>query len=139
LRRALRRLGVVFVERFDPQRAVREVAALERHIANGRSLVIFPEGTNRRIPGLFPFHQGAFLAAARARVPIVPGGITGSRAVLRADQWFPRRGPIAVTIRPPLPTATPSPAATPGWEAVSALRELARREIASASGEPLVE
>jgi 1-acyl-sn-glycerol-3-phosphate acyltransferase len=132
LRRTLRRLDVVFVERFDPQLAAREVGALETHLRSGRSLAIFPEGTNRRIPGLFPFHQGAFLAAARAGVPIVPGGIMGTRTVLRADQWFPRRGPVTVTLRPPITAA----AAT--WEAALSLRDRTRVEVAAASGEPLV-
>jgi 1-acyl-sn-glycerol-3-phosphate acyltransferase len=133
LRRALRRLGVVFVERFDRERAAHEVDALEQRIRDGRSLVIFPEGTNRRRPGLFPFHLGAFAVAARTSVPIVPGGIWGSRTVLRADQWFPRRGPLTITVRPPL-----FPAAST-WEAAVALQERARAEIAIAAREPLVE
>ena len=132
LGRALRRLGVLFVERFDRERAVQEVAALESQVRRGRSLVVFPEGTNRRIPGLFPFHLGAFLVAAHAGVPVVAGGIAGSRTVLRADQWFPRRGPITVTLRPSVL------ARGSAWEDAVALRDRSRAEVATASQEQLV-
>jgi 1-acyl-sn-glycerol-3-phosphate acyltransferase len=132
LRRALRRLGLTFVERFDPQRAAAELGALEEELGRGRSLVVFPEGTNRRAPGLFPFHEGAFLAAAHRGAPVVPGGIRGTRTILRADQWFPRPGAITFAFGPPL---TPE---GPTWEDALALRDRARREVSDASGEPLV-
>ena len=132
LRRALRRLGVLFVERFDRERAVQEVGALEEQVRHDKSLLVFPEGTNRRIPGLFPFHLGAFLVAAHAGAPVVPGGIVGSRTVLRADQWFPRRGRITVTFRPPL-----GPQGSE-WEDAVALRDRSRGEVAIAAEEPLV-
>jgi 1-acyl-sn-glycerol-3-phosphate acyltransferase len=93
---------------------------------------VFPEGTNRRIPGLFPFHAGAFLAAARTGTTVVPGGIAGSRVVLRADQWFPRHGSITITLREPLTAHGTS------WEAALALRDRSREIIAQTSGEPLV-
>jgi 1-acyl-sn-glycerol-3-phosphate acyltransferase len=133
LRRALRRLGVLFVERFDPRRAAHEVDALAECLRRGRSLVVFPEGTNRRIPGLFPFHAGAFVVAARASVPLVPGGIVGSRVVLRADQWFPRHGSITVKLRAPLTADGTS------WEAALGLCTRARALVAETADEPIVD
>src|SRR6185503_18261045 len=65
LRRALVRLGALFVERFDAKRGIEDTARLESVVREGGALVIFPEGTNRRIPGLFPFRLGAFQIAAR--------------------------------------------------------------------------
>jgi 1-acyl-sn-glycerol-3-phosphate acyltransferase len=133
LRGPLGRLGVLFVERFDPRQSVEDATLLEDRVRHGRSLVVFPEGTNRRTPGLFPFHLGAFLAAARAGAPIVPGAITGTRAVLRADQWFPRRAPITVTLLPALAPESDT------WTGAVALRDRARETIAVGAGEPLVE
>jgi 1-acyl-sn-glycerol-3-phosphate acyltransferase len=137
LRRALVRLGVEFVERFDPKRGIEDTARLEAAVRDGASLVVFPEGTNRRIPGLFPFRLGAFQIAARTRAPVVPGGIAGTRAVLRADQWFPRRAPVEVTMGAPL--SADSEVHSETWEATLALRERARAEIANLAGEHLVE
>jgi 1-acyl-sn-glycerol-3-phosphate acyltransferase len=133
LRRALERLGVLFVERFDPKRGLEDTARLEAAVRAGRSLIVFPEGTNRRVPGLFPFRMGAFQIAARAGAPIVPGGIRGTRAVLRADQAFARRAPIDVTLLSPLR------AESDAWEAAVRLRDRVRGCIAEASGEPLVD
>jgi 1-acyl-sn-glycerol-3-phosphate acyltransferase len=131
-RRPLERLGVVFVERFDPKQGIEDTARLEAMVRGGRSLIVFPEGTNRRIPGLFPFHAGAFTIAARTRTPIVPGGITGTRAVLRADTAFPRRAPIEIALGAPLAAESES------WEAAMALRDRARDAIAKLAGEPPV-
>jgi 1-acyl-sn-glycerol-3-phosphate acyltransferase len=133
LRRALVRLGVEFVERFDPKRGVEDTARMEAFVRAGGSLIVFPEGTNRRIPGLFPFRLGAFQIAARTGTPVVPGGIIGTRAVLRADQWFPRRAPVEVVL------AAPRAADGETWDAALALRDLARAEIAKLTGEHLVE
>ena len=131
-RRALRRLGVLFVERFDPKQGVEDTARLEAAVRGGASLVVFPEGTNRRIPGLFPFHLGAFQIAARTGAPIVPGGIVGTRTVLRADQAFPRRAPIDITSRPRWRADGES------WDATLGLRDRVREAIAKAAGEALV-
>jgi 1-acyl-sn-glycerol-3-phosphate acyltransferase len=133
VRRGLDRLGVLFVERSDGRRAVEDAARLEAKVRGGGALVVFPEGTNRRIPGLFPFHLGAFLIAARTGSPIVPGAIEGTRAVLRADQAFPRRAPIEVTLLPPVFATADS------WEAAVALRDGVRDAIAQRAHEALVD
>ncbi len=133
LRRALVRLGVLFVERLDPKRGIEDTARLEAAVREGATLVVFPEGTNRRIPGLFPFRMGAFQIAARTGAPVVPGGIIGTRAVLRADQWFPRRAPIEVALAPPVV------AEGDGWDAAVALRDRTRAAIAKLAHEHLVD
>jgi 1-acyl-sn-glycerol-3-phosphate acyltransferase len=133
LRRPLQRLGIEFVERVDPKRGVEDTARLEAAVRGGRSLIVFPEGTNRRIPGLFPFRLGAFQIAARTGTPIVPGGIVGTRALLRADQWFPRRAAVEVILGPPI---TPE---SEGWDATLALRDRTRAAIADLAGEALVD
>jgi 1-acyl-sn-glycerol-3-phosphate acyltransferase len=100
--RYLARLGAEFVERFDIKRSVEDANRMAALVAAGRSLLVFPEGTFVAGPGLLPFHLGAFLAAASAGVPIVPVRLRGTRDVLPADQWWPRRGAIEVDIGAPL-------------------------------------
>jgi acyl carrier protein len=80
----LRRIGAGFVERFDKQRGVADARHIARKIQAGHSLLFFPEGTFTRMPGLLPFHMGAFVAAAEAGTPVVPVTIRGSRSILRA-------------------------------------------------------
>ena len=126
----LRRLGAHFVERFELARGTEDARRLVEATRVGDRLVFFPEGTFARMPGLAAFHMGAFVAAAEAQVPVVPVAIRGTRAVLRPDRWFPRRGAIAVTVGAPLrPPGT-------DWAAAIALRDAVRTEILRHCGEP---
>ena len=126
-RNYLTRLGAEFVERGDVKRSVEDANRMAAAVAQGRSLMVFPEGTFVARPGLLPFHLGAFLAAARARAPVVPVAIRGSRTIFPAGAWWPRRGAIEVEIAAPILPSTD----TPELFAVAVkLREAARREIA---------
>jgi 1-acyl-sn-glycerol-3-phosphate acyltransferase len=101
--------------------------------ARGKSLAFFPEGTFRRSAGLLPFRSGAFVTAAAAGVPVLPVAIRGSRALLRARQWLPRRGALVVTIGAPIPPPT---AASGPFAAAIELRAAARAVILRECGEP---
>src|SRR6185312_8344755 len=78
-----RRLGVFFVERFEPQGAAAEVSRALEILKSGRPLVIYPEATIMRTPGVLDFMMGAFVTAAKAKVPVVPVAIVGARNILR--------------------------------------------------------
>jgi 1-acyl-sn-glycerol-3-phosphate acyltransferase len=98
----LRRLGALFVERFEFDRGVADAQRTLAAARAGDLVVFFPEGTLRRERGLQAFHLGAFAAAAAAGAPVVPAAIRGTRWALRGDQWLPRRAPIEVRIGAPL-------------------------------------
>jgi 1-acyl-sn-glycerol-3-phosphate acyltransferase len=126
----LRRIGTLFVERFDKQRGVADARRTVQTVQTGRSLVFFPEGTFTRMPGLLPFHMGAFVAAAEAGVPLVPVTIRGTRSLLRADSWFPRQAAVRVSVGAPiLPEGT-------DWAAAVKLRASARAALLAHLGEP---
>ena len=126
----LRRIGVVFVERFDKQRGVADSRRTVQTVQAGRSLAFFPEGTFTRMPGLLPFRMGAFVAAAEAGVPVAPVTIRGNRSLLRADSRFPRRGGIRVIVAAPIhPQGT-------DWSAAVKLRDDVRTSILQHLGEP---
>lgn len=130
LRLPLQRLGVCFVERFDRRQGLEDYRAVTAAALAGRSPLFFAEGTFHRIPGLMPFRMGAFACAVEAGLPVVPVVLSGTRAILPSDSWFPRRGDIAVTITPPL-TAPEGDA----WTAALALRERTRAEMLPLTGE----
>jgi acyl carrier protein len=125
----LHRIGAEFVERFDVQQGIQDTARLLQAVQQGHSLVFFPEGTFLRMPGLRAFHMGAFVVAAQAGVPVVPVSIQGTRAILRAEQWFPRRGMVRVTVG-----ALIWPQGS-DWSAAVALRDAVRTQIARYCGE----
>jgi len=126
----LHRIGAEFVERFDPQEGAADIAHLADAVHRGRSMVILPEGTFGRAPGLLAFHLGAFVLAARTGAPVAPVAIRGTRSMLRAHSWFPRHGIASIIISPPVsPTGS-------DWSAAIKLRDEARREILRHCGEP---
>jgi len=126
----LQRFGVEFVDRFNSNQGASDVKRITRKSEAGQTIVFFPEGTFTTFPGLQPFRMGAFVTAMRTRVPVTPVAIRGARNIIRGSNWFPRRGSIDVTVRPPI---TP---AGEGWQVALQLRDAARIEIARYCGEP---
>jgi 1-acyl-sn-glycerol-3-phosphate acyltransferase len=128
----LTRLGTLFVERFDPQKGLEDYRQLARASRRKLPLLFFPEGTFRRMPGLLPFHMGAFAAAAAANLPIVPVVLRGTRSILRSGSWFPRPGRITLTICPPIrPEASGH-----RWRIALKLRDTVRQAMLQHCGEP---
>ena len=126
----LTRMGTEFVERIDKQRGAADAQRIAVAARAGRSLLFFPEGTFVRMPGVLPFHLGAFLAAAEAGMSVVPIAIRGTRSILRAESWLPRRGVVRVSIgKPIVPKGS-------DWSAAIELRDAARAEVLQRSGEP---
>jgi len=127
----LRRIGSQFVERFNRSKGAADARRVLRSASDGTSLVFFPEGTFSPQPGLLKFHAGAFITAARARCPVVPAVIRGTRAALPPGKLLPRPGPIALEVLPPV---TPSTRQAAG--AALELRERARAAILQLLREP---
>ena len=125
----LQRIGVQFVERFDRRRGLQDYRAVASAASDGRSPLFFPEGTFRRAPGLMPFRLGAFLCAVEAGVPVIPLVVTGTRAILPSDSWFPRHGRVEVTVAQPI-----APGGS-GWRAALALRDRTRVVMLPLTGE----
>ena len=97
----LRRIGSEFVTRGDRAGAnrtggARDARRLLRQAESGQALVFFPEGTFGSDIGLRHFHIGAFAAAARADLPLLPVVIHGTRRCLPPDSAWPRPGTIRV-------------------------------------------
>jgi 1-acyl-sn-glycerol-3-phosphate acyltransferase len=126
----LQRLGAIFVERFDAQRGIEDTEHTLQLARQGCAIAFFPEGTLRRTPGVMPFRMGAFMVAVQASLPVVPLGISGTRTMLRGEQWFPRRSTLRVTIGVPIPPKGND------WNAAVALRDAARAQVVRYSGEP---
>lgn len=90
----------------------------------------FAEGTFREPPGVLPFRMGAFLAAARADVPVIPVTLSGTRRLLPDLSLWPRYSKLTVTVHPPIIPAGAN------WHAALVLRDTARAVILAQSGEP---
>jgi len=132
----LRHLGAAFVERFEAAQSAEDARLAASLVHAGHTVVFFPEGTFQRTPGLLPFRMGAFVIAAQTRVPLVTVTLTGSRSILRADQWFPRHGSLSVTIGKAIQHAAKE---EDSFVAAVRLRDAARVEILRHCREPDLE
>ena len=132
----LQRIGTEFVERFDVEKSVDDMQRISKLAQGQRSLVIFPEGTFTRIPGLRPFRMGAFLIAANNRMPVIPISIRGTRSILRADNWLPHHGAISVTIGKAITPDAIDTAPDKPWDVALRLRDQARTSLLRDTGEP---
>lgn len=124
----LRRIGSEFVERKDTHRSAADARRILQKARAQESLAFFPEGTFMAEPGLRRFHNGAFAAAVRGQVPVIPVVIRGSRGMLPASRALPWPGHLEVIVKPAL---------RPGANAqVSDLLHEARRSILADLDEP---
>ncbi|MGA2835735.1 MAG: AMP-binding protein [Acidimicrobiales bacterium] len=132
--RFLRRLGCVFVHRDQTDRSADDVRAMADLVRAGRTLVVFPEGSIVRAPGVRPFHLGAFAAAAAAGCPVVPVGLHGSRDVVRPGSYRPRRGAVVDVVYGP-----PLVAVSDDFAGAADLARRTRESVVALSGEPAVD
>lgn len=126
----LRRAGAKFVERTDIKGSTRDARQIVKAALDGESLGFFPEGTFQEEPGLLRFRPGAFVAATRSEMPVVPIAISGSRYVLPAKRMLPRHGPLTIDI---LPAIAPG---DPDFETSRGLAEASRQRILTVLDEP---
>jgi 1-acyl-sn-glycerol-3-phosphate acyltransferase len=100
----LRRTGHLLVDRRNPDRS----GILQRWkglVADGLSLIIFPEGTRSADGRVGAFKAGSFLLAIEARLPIVPISVDGSRFVMRKGHLTTRPGRVTMIVHAPIETA----------------------------------
>ena len=126
----LRRAGAKFVERTDMKGSTRDARHIVKAAQAGESLGFFPEGTFLKEPGVGRFRPGAFVAAIKGGMPVVPIAISGSRFMMPAGRHLPRRGPLTIDI---LPAIAPG---DPDFASSRALAEAARQRILAVLDEP---
>jgi len=100
----LRLAGTVFIDRSnirDPRAALQP--AVEA-LAEGKSVLIAPEGTRSKDGKLGQFKRGAFHLARDAGVPIVPLVIHNALDALPNNSMIIRPAEVKVTVLAPIPT-----------------------------------
>ena len=99
----LRRTGHVLVDR--SRAGAGTVKKMARLVAEGHSLIVFPEGTRSVDGAVAPFKGGSFVIALDAGLPIVPISIVGSRHVMRKGELMVRPGAVTLVVHDPIETA----------------------------------
>lgn len=126
----LRRSGSKFVERKEATGSTRDARQIVKAALGGESLAVFPEGTFHLHPGIHRFRAGAFVAATKGKMPVVPVALSGTREMMPAQRLMPRNTELTMDI---LPAIAPGDAA---FAKSSTLAEAARQRILAALDEP---
>jgi 1-acyl-sn-glycerol-3-phosphate acyltransferase len=126
----LRRSGSKFVERKETAGSSRDARQLVKAALEGESLGFFPEGTFILEPGVGRFRAGAFVAAVKGDMPVVPVAISGTREMMPSGRILPRMADLMIDVLP---------AIAPGDENFASAKKLAeasRQRILAALDEP---
>jgi len=102
---AMKRVGHIPIDRADRGKSFASIDAAAAEVAEGRAVIIFPEGTRSRTDEMLPFKKGGFVLAIKSGAPIIPIGIAGTRTVLPPGWWVDEQGgAVAVVVGEPIPT-----------------------------------
>jgi 1-acyl-sn-glycerol-3-phosphate acyltransferase len=102
---SMTRAGYVPLDRgASGRKALKSMENAAALIRDGRSVVVFPEGTRTPDGELLPFKQGGFLLAGKAGVPIVPVTINGSMQINPKNHLELYPGTIRIRFGDPVPT-----------------------------------
>jgi 1-acyl-sn-glycerol-3-phosphate acyltransferase len=99
---SMRRGGYIPLDRSDGRKALQSLDEAAATIRQGKSVVLFPEGTRTTDGNLLPFKRGGFVLARKAEVPVIPVTINGSGRINPANRTRLYSGDISITLHPPV-------------------------------------
>lgn len=102
--RAMASAGNIFIDRANLVSSLASYDAAASMLSNGRSALVFAEGTRSRDGHLLPFKKGPFVLAIRAGVPVVPLCICGAFERTPKGVLNVRPGAVVVCIGEPIET-----------------------------------
>lgn len=104
----LRRSPMIVIDRDEAGKALREMTAQSRAaLAQGRPVLIFPEGTRMPVDEPVGFKRGVELLYRTLGVAVVPVALDSGRFWPRGSGWK-RPGTITVSILPPIAAGLPA-------------------------------
>lgn len=117
----LRTMGMIPIDRDDPAASIERLNRLKGKLF---STIIFPEGTRSRDGSLLPFKKGAFVAALKLQIPLVPVVCKGTSEIMPKGGYLSIvPGDVEVVVLEPIPTMGLT------YEDRDRLRELVRERI----------
>jgi 1-acyl-sn-glycerol-3-phosphate acyltransferase len=102
--RAMTAAGNIFIDRANLASSFSSYDAAATMLNNGRSAMVFAEGTRSRDGRLLPFKKGPFVLAIRAGVPLVPLCICGAFGRTPKGVLSVRPGAVVIRIGAPIET-----------------------------------
>jgi len=95
--------GTIFIDRARGAQN-RSLSSVTKYLNEGRSIIMFPEGTRSPTGELGNFKRGAFVFAIQAQVPIVPISILNTRDLLPKGKLAAAPGDVRIFVDRPIQT-----------------------------------
>jgi 1-acyl-sn-glycerol-3-phosphate acyltransferase len=96
--------GHIAIDRGNPFKAKRSLAAAAARIRGGTSVAVFPEGTRSPDASVRHFKRGSFQLALNAGVPVVPVSLVGVKRLVPKGVRSLRQGTVELRVHPPIAT-----------------------------------
>jgi 1-acyl-sn-glycerol-3-phosphate acyltransferase len=100
----MRAVDFIPIDRSRGREAVKSLNNAAQRIADGASVILFPEGSRSTDGHLQPFKTGAIMLAIKAGVDVVPVGFNGTHQVLPKGKLLSRGGEVVLRIGAPIST-----------------------------------
>ncbi|MCK5322516.1 MAG: 1-acyl-sn-glycerol-3-phosphate acyltransferase [Desulfobulbaceae bacterium] len=101
---AMRTAGYIPINRGRGREVLKSLTEAAERIAEGTSVIIFPEGTRSPDGRLQEFKPGAMVLAIKSGVPIVPVAITGTHHIMPKGTLLARPGDVMIRVGEPIET-----------------------------------
>lgn len=101
---AWQKVGNIAIDRSDQRAAIDSLKRVDELLEEGRTIIMFPEGTRSPTGELGRFKKGAFVIAIKSQVPVVPVAIQGTRSIMKKGSWVISRGTATVSVGNPIST-----------------------------------
>jgi len=101
----MKNFDCIFMDRGNPRQSLQSLNRAQELLEEGRSVIIFPEGTRSKGPAMLEFKPGALRCAVKAKTPIVPFAIDGSWRAMEAQNGRMKPATVQLRILPAVLTA----------------------------------
>ena len=83
----MEKINCIFMDRSNARQSLKAILEAIELLKNGKSLVVFPEGTRSGSSNLGDFKPGSMKLAIKSKVPIVPVTINGSYKIMKPGSY----------------------------------------------------
>lgn len=98
----MKAIGCVFIDRENPREGIKSILEGAKNLKEGRSMVIFPEGTRSKSSNMAEFKKGTLKMAQKSGSPIVPVTLDGTYKAYEYDGNKIKNGDVKVIIHKPI-------------------------------------
>lgn len=98
----MEKIHCVFMDRNNMRQSMKAILKGIELLKQGKSMVLFPEGTRSKCSTMNDFKPGGIKLALKSKVPIVPVTIKGSYQMLEQNSYLIKPARVKIVVSPPI-------------------------------------